>query len=531
MLAGLMAFAVLLAGKPQPTSALPTTLLINGVAANATVAVPLSALVAAGYNDEGAAPQAFVLSSSVPAVGYFYGFSLTANSEGQVITPTPAVNPTSLSVADDGDGTVDATAMQAFFLCVTAGVTTISSTQGGGTIATPLTITCTGGSTLTTTTATPTIGVAFTVNGTCGAAGQALTSSPAANGAFSAPITNGTLVPPSTVNCTAAGAIAAQYICTVAGVVTFTLNAVVATVTCGGAGAGGLTVTAITAMSGTVTGQCPAAGSVLTQTGPAAFTNATLNGTVIPVTAGSISCTAAGTLIASFTCNTTGNILFALGAASANFACGSAIYNNFCTTAYAYNCGNYCGAYGTVTSYACNPNCLQFSYQPTYGCNNGYQQQYPYQQQQYPQPLAVVPSSLTITSTPSVACGQTAQVTIRVVGANGAVVPDGTQVSLTASTGTVNAATNTTTAGALTATYTAPANVPATSVTLRATAGSATNTAPIAITCTQTATAPVTTAPPVTVPVAIPSTIPIIAPPNTGDGGLLATRQDEPCLD
>ena len=138
-----------------------------------------------------------------------------------------------------------------------------------------------------------------------------------------------------------------------------------------------------------------------------------------------------------------------------------------------------------------------------------------------------MPTSLTITTaSSSVTCGGTSQVTVRVTGTNGQTVADGTAVALAASVGTLSPASASTSAGAVTATYTAPAGIPNTSVTLRATAGSATNTTGVSVTCASTSTAPATTAPvqPPYSPPAPPAGNLVISPPNTGDAGLLVAE-------
>jgi len=522
-LAAVMAFVVLMAGKANPAGAVPAAinpLLINNLPTNANVAVPLSAQVTANFTDEGAD---FVMTSSLPAVGYFWGAQVTVNNSGQAITPTPAVQPTTITVADDTPDIVpQATAVVVNFLCVTAGVTTISYTQGGVTVATPLTITCTGGTTTITFAPTSsTIGVAVTVTAACTGAGQILTAS--AGSFVSTAPTNGTYNSPTQVTCLAAGNMVTTFTCTVAST-TFTLNGVTNTLSCAGT-TGGLAVSPTTGMTGTVTGTCTV-GAPLTQTGPAQFVSATINGTPVTVTAGSITCTVAGTIIATFTCNTTGTVSLALGALTGTFFCSNTglyggiyggSYNPY-LNAYPTGCANgayntgaypYNGAYNTG-AYPYNQYANQYA---TTGC---------YNQQQYTN----VPTSLTIaTASPSVACGGTSQVTVRVLGTNGQTVTDGTAVALAASVGTLSPASASTTAGAVTATYTAPANVPATSVTLRATAGSASNTNGVSVTCAQ------TTAPATTAPVAPPSYSPpappaglVISPPNTGDGGLLVAE-------
>jgi hypothetical protein len=413
---------------------------------------------------------------------------------------------------------------------VSAGTTTISSTQAGVALVTPYTITCTSAATSTITfSANPaTVNAAITVTVACTAPGQTLIASPSTSGAFSAAVTNGTWVSASQVNCTAAGNIVATYTCAVASTVTFALAGVNLTpaLTCTGT-TGGLVLSASTGYSGTVSGTCTV-GAILTQTGPAAFTTATINGAPVTVTAGSISCGSAGPIVATYACNTSGTAIFALGGLSGSFVCsttgyggygGYAGYNPYlnatnCGVTGAYNTGAY--PYNGALPYnGYNTGAYPYNYGAQYNTNTNC-----YNQQQYTN----VPTSLTIaTASPSVTCGGTSQVTIRVTGTNGQTVSDGTAVALAASVGTLSPASASTSAGAVTATYTAPANIPATSVTLRATAGSASNTTGVSVTCAQT-TAPSTTAPatqPVYSPPPPPSGL-VISPPNTGDAGLKA---------
>ena len=131
-----MALAVLVASRAMPANAAPVSLLINGVAANATVAVGTAVPVQSDYMDD-ATNANFVL-TSIPAssaVGYFSTWVITANSDSQTITPIPATLATTLTVTDDADLTSESTTVLAFFLCVGPGTTTISYTQGGGTSA------------------------------------------------------------------------------------------------------------------------------------------------------------------------------------------------------------------------------------------------------------------------------------------------------------------------------------------------------------------------------------------------------------
>jgi hypothetical protein len=529
--AAVLTFFVMLAGTALPATAAPVSLTINGSAVTAqSFPVNTTVLVVATYTDE---TSAFVLTSSnATSIGFFTagGASIPvgSNNDGQTITGNDPTMPTVITVTDDADGTSETTVVQVFFFCAGPGTTNISFTQAGGT-STVIAVTCTGATTtISFSNSAPAIGTAITVTATCTAAGQALTSTPTTSGAFgTTPITNGTWVSASQVNCAAAGTMTAPYTCAVAGTVTFTLNAVTNSITCAGT-TGGLLVSGTTGYTATVSGTC-VAGAVLTQTGPAYFSTATLNGVVITtgVAAGSIPCTAAGTIIATLVCNTTGTVSLALGAATGTFVCnstsfyGGGAYNPYLNYNYNNCATGYNGTYNAAFPYNYN---TAYPYNQQYATNNCYNQQ------QYTN----VPTSLTLaTASPSVACGSNVSVTVRVVGTNGMTVADGTSVALAASVGTLSPASASTVGGAVTATYTAPANVPATSVTLRATAGSASNTTGVSVTCTQ-ATAPAASQPsappPSYSPPAPPSGL-VIAPPNTGDGGLLVNRDDVNCDD
>jgi hypothetical protein len=519
VLAGVMALAVLLTGRAMPASAVITSLTVNGVVTTPqTFALGTNIPVVATYTDEGSAT--LVLTSSNPGVAYFnaFGPATLAPLNGETILPvTPSGT---ITVTDDADAISVAKTLTANLFCAANGTANISYTQGAGTptpTSATIVVNCgTGvGTTITFSSGTTAaVGTPITVTAACTGALQGLTAS---SGNFSPPTTNGTYVSTTLVNCIAAGPMTVIYTCTVAGTITFTLNGVTATLTCTGTTTTtGLVVSPTTGMTGTVTGTCPGAGSLLTQTGPATFTGTATNGTV--TSGGQVTCIAAGTIIATFTCNTTGTVYLALGALTGTFYCSTTgyyggiyggAYNPY-LNAYPNGCvnGAYNGAYNTGV--------YPYSYANQYtttGC---------YNQQQYTN----VPTTLTITAgSASVACGGTSSVTVRVMGANGQTVTDGTAVALAASVGTLSPASATTTAGAVTATYTAPANVPATSVTLRATAGAASNTTGVSVTCATT-TAPATTAPvqaPTYSPPAPPAGL-VISPPNTGDGGLLVAE-------
>jgi len=523
----------------MPASALPTSLTVNALATSPqTFALGANIPVVASYTDEGSAT--LVLTSSNPAIAYFnaFGAATLLPLNGETILPAAASG--TITVTDDADAVAVAKTLTANLFCAQNGTTNISYTQGGGTSSTIVVNCGTGVGTTTTTVAfssnPATVGVATSVTVLCGSAGQALVASPSTSGAFAATVTNGTFVSASQVNCVAAGVnMVASYTCSVASTVTFTLGGTALTpaLTCGTT-TGGLTVSPTTGMTGSVTGTCTV-GALLTQTGPVGFTGATINNVAVPVTAGSVSCTVAGTIVATFTCNTTGTVALALGALSGTFYCstsyggygygGYGAYNPYLS---AYNTGCANGAYNTA-AYPYNG-----AYNTTYPYNGAYNTgAYPYNYNQYAttgcynqQQYTNVPTSLTIaTASPSVTCGGTSSVTVKVLGTNGQTVADGTAVALAASVGTLSPASATTSAGAVTATYTAPAGVPATSVTLRATAGAASNTTGVSVTCAAT-TAPATTAPvqqPVYSPPAPPANL-VISPPNTGDAGLMVAE-------
>lgn len=514
------AFLAFIVGAALPASATPTSLTVNGLTTAQTFALGTTVPVVATYTDEGAN---LVLTSSNAAVAYFNVTGSTVTpANGETLTPAGGLSAT-ITVTDDATATIDNKTLTTSLFCATNGTTNILYTQGGGTSATIVVNCGTGvGTTTVTFSANPaTVGIATTVTVTCTTPGQALTVTPTTAGAFGGTPTSGAFVSASQVNCPAAGNIVASYTCAVAGTATFALAGVTLTpaLTCGAATTGGLTVTGSGGMTGSVTGTC-VVGQSLTQTGPAQFTQATIGNVAITVAAGTINCTTAGTLVAYFTCNTTGTIAFNLGGMTGSFVCGTyggyggyGGYNPY-LNAYPYNCGT---GYNTG-AYPYNYGAYQYPYNygAQYNTNTNC-----YNQQTYTN----VPTSLTIaTASPSVTCGGTSQVTIKVMGANGQTVSDGTAVALAASVGTLSPASASTTGGAVTATYTAPANIPATSVTLRATAGSASNTTGVSVTCTTT-TAPSTTAP-ATQPVYSPPPPPagnlVISPPNTGDAGLKA---------
>ncbi len=139
--------------------------------------------------------------------------------------------------------------------------------------------------------------------------------------------------------------------------------------------------------------------------------------------------------------------------------------------------------------------------------------------------VSTVPASIQLSAaqlTPN--CGTSTTLSAYVIGANGAVVPNGTVVTFSASPGTLSATSAATVNGVATVTYTAPVNY-ANLVTIVASSGSATASGQIRVVCVG-AVAPVapTQAPSAPAPTATPrpATPPlVVAPPSAGDGGLL----------
>jgi hypothetical protein len=128
----------------------------------------------------------------------------------------------------------------------------------------------------------------------------------------------------------------------------------------------------------------------------------------------------------------------------------------------------------------------------------------------------------------SIGCNGTMSLVIQVAASNGQPVANGTTVSLSASSGQVTPTSGTTSNGSLTALYSAPSS--GTSATITATVGGVSGNKALTINC---GTTPSTTAPAAPPPAALPITSPpppppagtgVFTPPNTGDGGLLATR-------
>lgn len=123
-------------------------------------------------------------------------------------------------------------------------------------------------------------------------------------------------------------------------------------------------------------------------------------------------------------------------------------------------------------------------------------------------------AQITVSAAPtSIGCQGSAFITAVVKTATGANVPDGTQVQLSTTIGTITPATATTVGGGILAVLTAPANQSG-SATVRAQVGTVTGETVVQITCVQATNTPVPPA------ATLPPTG--IQPPATGDAGLAA---------
>lgn len=341
---------------------------------------------------------------------------------------------------------------------------------------------------------------AATVTGTCTAAGQTLVAS-GGGGYFTTSASNGTYVSGTQINCVTTGSIVATFYCTATVTETFTLNGATGTLYCGSSGSSTVTVNPTTGTGTTITGTCTA-GALLSQTGPASITAATLNGQYVTtgVAAGSVSCSTSGTLVATLTCNSAGNVYISLSGGSATFVCSAGT---------SYN------PYSGYNPYNTNP----------YATNCGYSVSY------CPPSAAAGASALSVTaSASSVSCGGSSAISVAVKGPNGAAAVDGTTVQLSTTAGTVSPNTATTSGGAVQALFTAPSSGNA-SASITASAGSATGSTSVSVSCAPQVTQPAVSAPPPPPVANVASTGPlVISPPNTGDAGLKA-NDGNLCID
>jgi hypothetical protein len=366
--------------------------------------------------------------------------------------------------------------MTATFFCTSSGIVSFSLGSQTGTL------TCGTATTAGIVATPPSVGVnqLSTISGNC-AGSQLITSG--AGGQFQSVITGAIYTAPNQLTCTG-GQFSASFLCGPSPVtVTFSSGVQTGSLGCGVQVSGGLTLNPPGAGTTTsVSGQCAIAGQTLTVTGPGLFSSATINGVQVPNSAGtaSIICSSVGTIIAGFNCSTIGTATFGLAGLTASFSCTSAGAGQ-CPTGTTFN----------VATGACT------------GLQGG-----------------GVPSSLSITANPSslqcTGSSSVAFMSVSVKDAQGQNVQDGTNVTITADSGTF-APSQATTAGGATQFIYSPASTSSGTVNIRASAGNAQGTTQVNVSCSQ-ATAP---------PAAPPSSPPpppagpvVIQPPNTGDAGL-----------
>jgi hypothetical protein len=321
---------------------------------------------------------------------------------------------------------------------------------------------------------------------------------------------------------TVASSLVGTYTCAASGTVTFTLSqnpapatgssVLTTTLTCA-AQQTTITVTppaAAVNTAATVSATCSAAGDLLNSVGPGQFVAFPPPANTTVVAGTSVSCLAAGSLTVTFICTGDGIVTFSMTNASGTLYCGntSSILQPFCPAA------GY--PYGTAYPYGTTNSLYPFGNTSLFPYNNGYNNgAYPYNLASYCNLIAtpvVAAASLTLTASAAhIACGSSAFVTVRVNGSYAnQYMPDGTQVSLSTSGGTVNPTSGTTQGGNVLATFQAP-TTPGT-VTVSAASGNATGSVTINVDC------PVQVVP--VAPAAPVVPVQSIVPPNTGDAGL-----------
>lgn len=562
-LAGLLAIGLAIAGwTSRPAQAGVGA--ITPSTATPTISVPMTISVAFDANTAAGSTNTLIATSGV----FTLGSVSTTETVGGVGTST-------LSFVANAAG---ARTLTATYTCAAAGTVTFIASQSAGTPPSANTVVTCGGQATTGLAVNPTtagLNTQVQVTGTCAAGGQTLFASIGGSfGTVPAP-QNGQINTPSSVVCTAAGQIVAYFYCNTVTTVTFTLVAqqgalncaagqaaggIVATppsvgvngsstisgncvgsqvvnasgggifqavisgaqyisqtqlqcvggifsatfvcgpqpnqvtftsgtqtgtLGCGVAAAGGLTLNPpASGATTTVSGQCVSPGQQLTVTGTGSFVGAQINGTAVPNVAGTntVNCTSVGNLTAQFNCST-------IGTASFNLAGLTGTFN--CTTGAPGTCPGG-GIFNTATG----------------GCAAG-----------------GVPSAITITANPSslqcTGSSSVAFMSVSVKDAQGQNVQDGTNVTITADSGTF-APSQATTLGGSTQFIYSPASTSSGTVNIRANAGSAQGTTSVNVTCGSTTAPPPSSAPPSSPPP--PPTGPVvIQPPNTGDAGLAAS--------
>jgi hypothetical protein len=325
---------------------------------------------------------------------------------------------------------------------------------------------------------------------------------------------------------TVSSTLIATYTCVTSGTVTFTLSQnpapatgssfLTATLTCGIAASTVITVTPPAApinAAVTVTGGCTAAGELLNSVGPGQFVAFPLPINATLVSAISVSCVAPGTLTVTFICTGDGIVTFSLNNASGTLYCGntSNILTPFCPAAgYPYGTAYPFGATNPLLPFGSSA----YPYAAAQAIPGAYPFGSPFSFCNYLATPVAAATTLTVTASASqIACSSSAFVTVHVSSGYGNLyVPDGTQVTLSTTGGTLSSTTGTTQGGNVTTTFQAPATKGP--VTISAASGNATNSVTVNVDCPVV----VVAAP---APVQPVQTVPqLITPPNTGDAGL-----------
>jgi hypothetical protein len=222
----------------------------------------------------------------------------------------------------------------------------------------------------------------------------------------------------------------------------------------------------------------------------------TASGASVTVTEDADTVSTAKTVVATFQCTTPGVATFTIAHAGVTSTQSVALY-----------CDGFQGQYPGGTYY------------PGYPPYGG---QYPGSTIYPNYPTYTTATNLAVTASPaSTTCTSPSSISVMVRDANGNNAPDGTSVTVSASTGTISPNVVSTSGGTASTTFTAPASSNGTA-TVTASSGQGTGYATVAFTCTGVSTtapaAPIYPGDTVYPPAIGPS---IILPPNTGDAGLV----------
>jgi len=498
------------------------------------------------------------------------------------VSPTETVGGLNTSTLTFSAGVAGAHTLTATYTCTVAGSVSITASQSPGTPpSNGIVVTCGGAVTTGLTVNPPTAGLntQVQVSGTCTAGGQALIASGGGSFGTVPPPTNGQINTPTSVVCSAPGAITAYFYCNTAIAITFTLGTSQGSLNCAAAQtAGGITATPPSVgvnQTATISGNCVGSQTV-TASGGGIF-QAVVTGAQYS-TQNQLICSG-GVFSATFLCGPQPvQVTFSSGTQTGTLGCGVAGAGGLAlnpptagtTTTVTGQCvtpgqqltvtgtGTFVGAQintspvpnvvgttvvnctsvGTLMAqFNCTaPGVASFNLAGvtgTFQCTTGGTTCIPPAvlnpaTGQCSAPFGGgVPASVTISANPSslqcTGSSSVAFMSVSVKDAQGQNAQDGTTVTITADSGTF-APSQATTSGGSTQFIYSPASTSSGTVNIRANAGAAQGQATVNVTCGATSAPPPVSAP-VTSPPPPPTGPVTIQPPNTGDAGL-ATPTD-----